>query len=122
MPPSTRPSSATAPPSPQQPARAKILTTLDLGGDIPALQGKELRLQLTTYEPGAVGTPHSHEGKVEVVYQLSGSVTEHHQDGRDQVYRPGDVFAANKDTFHHLENSGAVPAQLIVAMIVDKEK
>jgi quercetin dioxygenase-like cupin family protein len=122
MPPVTQAAETVEPPSPQQPAHAKILTTLDLGRDIPALQGKELRLQLTTYEPGAVGTPHSHEGKVEVVYQLSGSVIEHHQDGRDQVYRPGDVFSANKDTFHHLENSGAVPAQLIVAMIVDKAK
>ena len=104
----------------RQPASVKVLTALGLGHDLPALDGKELRLQLTTYAPGAVGTPHSHAGKVEVVYILSGSIIEHHRDGRDLAYNSGDVFSANKDTFHHLENPGSVPAQLIVAMIVDK--
>ncbi|HEX2216259.1 MAG TPA: cupin domain-containing protein [Xanthobacteraceae bacterium] len=97
-----------------------VLTKLGLGRDIPQLEGKELRLQLTTYAPGAVGTPHSHEGKIEVVYLLSGSIIEHHQGGADKVYQPGDAFFANRDTFHHLENKGSVPAQLLVAMIVDK--
>lgn len=104
----------------RQPASVQVLTALALGRDIPVLEGKELRLQLTTYAAGAVGTPHSHEGKVEVVYVLSGAIIEHHSGGRHVTYDAGDVFAANKDTFHHLENAGSVPAQLIVAMIVDK--
>jgi quercetin dioxygenase-like cupin family protein len=103
-----------------QPSRAKILTALDLGPDIGAMQGKELRLQLTTYEPGGIGTPHSHKDRVEVVYVLSGSIVEHHRNGPDRIYRAGDVFSANKDTFHHIENTGVDPAQLIVAIIVDK--
>jgi quercetin dioxygenase-like cupin family protein len=103
----------------RQPASVKVLTALGLGSDMPAIEGKELRLQLTTYAPGAVGTPHSHAGKVEVVYVQSGAIIEHHGDGRDVTYNSGDVFSANKDTFHHLENAGAVPAELLVAMIVD---
>jgi quercetin dioxygenase-like cupin family protein len=106
----------------KQPASVRILATLDLGADMPALAGKELRLQLTTYAPGACGTPHSHEGKVESVYTLSGSIIEHHADGRDVTYRAGDAFTANKDTMHHLENVGAVPAQLLVSMICDKPR
>lgn len=107
-------------PEQKQPASVNVLTRLDLARDLEALQGKELRLQLTTYAPGAVGTLHSHEGKVEVVYALSGTILEHHRDGRCLTYRAGDSFAANRDTFHYLENRGDVPAQLLVAMIVDR--
>jgi len=114
------PSNANSAPEQKQPASVNILTRLDLAHDIAALQGKELRLQLTTYAPGAVGTLHSHEGKVEVVYALSGTILEHHRDGRCLTYRAGDSFAANRDTFHYLENPGEVLAQLLVAMIVDR--
>lgn len=103
-----------------QPATVEILGRLDLGADIPALAGKELKLQFTTYAPGAVGTPHSHAGKVEVVHVLSGAVIEHHRDGRRIAYAAGDTFTANKDTVHHLENRGDVPACLMVAMITDQ--
>jgi quercetin dioxygenase-like cupin family protein len=106
----------------KQPAKVDILAALDLGHDIAALAGKELRLQLTTYAPGATGTPHSHEGKVEVVYALAGAITEHHRDGRVVTYRPGEAFTANKETFHHMANHGDVPAQMVVAMIVDKPR
>ena len=117
---STAPSSPETAPEQKQPASVTILTRLPLGADMPAIEGKELRLQLTTYAPGAVGTLHSHEGKVEVVHALSGTIIEHHRDGRSIVYKGGDSFSANKDTFHYLENRGTEPARLLVAMIVDK--
>ena len=100
-----------------QPAKVEMLTRLDLSRDFPALAGKELRLQCTTYAPGAVGTPHSHDGKVEVVYVLSGAIVEHHRDGRRIAWATGDSFPANRDTVHHLENRGSEPACLLVAMI-----
>jgi quercetin dioxygenase-like cupin family protein len=108
------------PAPPRQPARVSILTALDLGPDIAAMEGKELRLQLTTYAPGAKGTPHSHAGKVEVVYVMSGAIVEHCRDGTEKLHRPGDAFTANKDTFHYFETQGTEPAQLLVAMITDK--
>ena len=107
---------------PRQGAQVEILTRLDLGADIPALAGKELRLQLTTYMPGAKNQPHSHEGKPETVYAVAGEITEYHRDGRVMTHGPGDTFTANKDTFHHMANNGDVPAQMIVAMIVDKPR
>ena len=97
----------------------RILARIALGRDIHELAGKELRLQLTTYNPGARNKPHTHEGKVEVVYALAGNVTEHHADGRVEAYRPGDAFTANRDTHHHMQNDGSEPVQLVVAMIVD---
>ncbi len=103
-----------------QPASVELLTRLDLARDFEALDGKELRLQLTTYAPGATGTPHSHDGKVEVVYVLSGAIVEHHRDGRRVAYAAGDSFPANRDTVHHLQNTGAEPARLLVAMITDR--
>ncbi len=104
----------------KQPADVKVLTRLDLVHDMAAMAGKELKLQRTVYAPGACGTPHSHEGKVEVVLTVSGSIVEHHRDGRTITYNAGDAFTANKDTFHHLENRGSAPAELLVAMIADK--
>lgn len=104
-----------------QPATVAPLARLDLARDFPALDGRELRLQLTTYAPGAVGTPHSHEGRVEVVYVMSGAIVEYHRDGRRVEYATGDAFAANCDTMHHLENSGSEPACLVVAMITDAD-
>jgi quercetin dioxygenase-like cupin family protein len=100
-----------------QPAQVELLTRLDLSRDFAALAGEELRLQCTTYAPGAVGTPHSHDGKVEVVYVLSGAIVEHHRDGRRIAWAAGDSFPANRDTVHHLENCGSEPARLLVAMI-----
>jgi quercetin dioxygenase-like cupin family protein len=104
----------------RQPASVEVLTRLALGEDLLGLDAKESRLQLTTYAPGAIGTPHSHAGKVEVVYVLSGAIVEHHGDGRRIAYAAGDSFTANKDTLHHLENDGSEPARLLVAMITDK--
>lgn len=104
----------------RQPADVEVLTRLDLAGDLPTLAGKELKLQFTTYAPGAVGTPHSHAGKVEVVHVLSGSIIEHHADGRSILYGSGQSFSANRDTIHHLENRGIEPARLMVATIADK--
>jgi quercetin dioxygenase-like cupin family protein len=107
---------------PRQGPHVEILARLDLGSEIPALAGKELRLQVTTYMPGTANQPHSHADKPETVVAIAGEVTEYHRDGRVVVYRPGDTFTADKDTFHHMGNTGGVPGQLIVAMICDKPR
>ena len=118
----TTPPADHAPDDAPQPATVASLTRLDLARDFPALDGRELRLQLTTYAPGAIGTPHSHDGRVEVVFVMSGAIIEHHGDGRRVEYMTGDAFAANCDTMHHLENAGSEPACLVVAMIADADR
>jgi quercetin dioxygenase-like cupin family protein len=99
---------------------SKPLVTIDLASEIDSVQGRILRMQQTTYEPGASNTPHSHKDRPEVVYVLSGKIIDH-QGNAAKEYGPGESFTAGKDTTHWMENKGAVPAVLIVSTIAKKE-
>ncbi len=99
---------------------AKPLLNLDLAPEIDSVQGRSLRMQLTTYEPGSSNKPHSHKDRPEVVYILSGTVIEHRGDvGKE--YGPGDSFTADRNTTHWMENKGTVPAVMLVTGIAKKE-
>jgi quercetin dioxygenase-like cupin family protein len=99
---------------------SKPLVTIDLASEIDSVQGRILRMQQTTYEPGASNTAHSHKDRPEVVYVLSGKIIDH-QGNVAKEYGPGDSFTAGKDTTHWMENTGTVPAVLIVSTIAKKE-
>jgi quercetin dioxygenase-like cupin family protein len=99
---------------------AKPLTSLDLAAEIDSVQGHALRMQLTTYAPGASNKPHSHKDRPEVVYILSGTVIEHRGDVAKE-YGPGDSFTADRNTTHWMENKGTVPAVMVVTGISKKE-
>ena len=106
-------------PQPNGPV-AKPLLNLDLAPEIDTMQGRVLRMQLTTYAPGASNKPHSHKDRPEVVYILSGTVIEHRGDVAKE-YGPGDSLTADHDTTHWMENKGAVPAVMLVTGIAKKE-
>jgi quercetin dioxygenase-like cupin family protein len=57
-------------PEPKGPV-AKPLLNLDLAPEIDSVHDRVMRMQLTTYEPGASNKPHSHKDRPEVVYILS---------------------------------------------------
>ena len=76
---------------------SKPLTTVDLASEIDSVEGRVLRMQMTTYEPGASNTPHSHKDRPEVVYILSGKIIDHRGDMAKE-YGPGESFTAGKDT------------------------
>jgi quercetin dioxygenase-like cupin family protein len=99
---------------------AKPLLNLDLAPEIDSVQGRVMRMQLTTYEPGASNKPHSHKDRPEVVYMLSGKVIEHRGDVAKE-YGPGDTFTADRNTTHWMENKGTVPAVMLVTGIAKKE-
>src|SRR5437868_13303980 len=99
---------------------SKPLVTVDLASEIDSVQGRILRMQQTTYEPGASNTAHSHKDRPEVVYVLSGKVIEHRGDVAKE-YGPGDTFSADKNTTHWMENKGTVPAVMLVTGIARKE-
>jgi len=99
---------------------AKALLNLDLAGEIDTVQGRVLRMQLTTYAPGASNQAHSHKDRPEVVYILSGKVIEHRGDVAKE-YGPGYTFTADKNTTHWMENKGAVPAVMLVTGIAKKK-
>jgi quercetin dioxygenase-like cupin family protein len=99
---------------------AKPLLNLDLAPEMDSVAGRALRMQLTTYEPGASNKPHSHKDRPEVVYILSGKVIEHRGDVAKE-YGPGDTFTADHTTTHWMENKGTVPAVMLVTGIAKKE-
>jgi quercetin dioxygenase-like cupin family protein len=106
-------------PEPKGPV-AKPLLNLDLAPELDTVKDRVLRMQLTTYEPGAGNKPHSHKDRPEVVYILSGKVIEHRGDVAKE-YGPGDTFTADKNTTHWMENKGTVPAVMLVTGIAKKE-
>ena len=106
-------------PEPKGPV-AKPLLNLDLAPELDTVQGRVMRMQLTTYEPGAANKAHSHKDRPEVVYILSGKIIEHRGDIAKE-YGPGDTFTADRNTTHWMENKGAVPAVMLVTGIAKKE-
>jgi quercetin dioxygenase-like cupin family protein len=106
-------------PEPKGPV-AKPLLNLDLAPEMDSVAGRALRMQLTTYEPGASNKAHSHKDRPEVVYILSGKVIEHRGDVAKE-YGPGDTFTADHTTTHWMENKGTVPAVMLVTGIAKKE-
>jgi quercetin dioxygenase-like cupin family protein len=99
---------------------AKPLLNLDLAPEMDSVQGRVMRMQLTTYEPGASNKAHSHKDRPEVVYILSGKIIEHRGDVAKE-YGPGDTFTADRNTTHWMENKGAVAAVMLVTGIAKKE-
>ena len=106
-------------PEPKGPV-AKPLLNLDLAPEMDSVQDRVMRMQLTTYEPGASNKPHSHKDRPEVVYILSGRIIEHRGDVTKE-YGPGDTFTADHSTNHWMENKGTVPAVMLVTGIAKKE-
>src|SRR6266567_7350531 len=99
---------------------SKPLTTVDLASEIDGVAGRVLRMQMTTYEPGASNTEHSHKDRPEVVYILSGKIIDH-RGSVAKEYGPGDTFTADRNTVHWMENKGTVPAVMLVTGIANRE-
>lgn len=97
------------------------LTALDLGPEIDAMAGYQLRMRLVTMEPGAVfGPVHDHEGRPGVVYVLQGTITDH-RDGIATEYGPGLGWPEDHSTVHWLTNRGSVPAVEVSIDVVRQE-
>jgi quercetin dioxygenase-like cupin family protein len=86
------------------------LATLDLGPEIPGMGGRQLRMRMVTFEPGAVFGPiHDHKDRPGLVYILQGTITDH-RDGVATAYGPGVGWPEDRNTLHWLENQGSTPA------------
>ena len=98
---------------------AKPLIGLELAPEMESVQGRSLCMQLTTYEPGASNTEHSHKDRPEVVYVFLGKIIDHRGDVAKE-YGPGDTFTADRNTMHWMENKGTVPAVMLVTGIANR--
>jgi len=97
---------------------AELLATVDLGPEIEGMAGRELRMRVFTFEPGAVFGPiHDHKDRPGIVYILQGTITDH-RDGVATNYGPGVGWPEDRNTMHWLENRGTVPAVEVSVDIV----
>ena len=98
-----------------------VLATVDLAPEIEGMEGRQLRMRMFTFEPGAVFGPiHDHVGRPGTVYVLQGTVTDH-RDGVATDYGPGVGWPEDRNTSHWLENRGTVQAVEISVDIVRRE-
>jgi quercetin dioxygenase-like cupin family protein len=97
---------------------AELLATVDLGPEIDGMAGRQLRMRMFTFDPGAVFGPiHDHKGRPGIVYVLQGTITDH-REGAATDYGPGVGWPEDSNTRHWLENRGTVPAVEISVDIV----
>jgi quercetin dioxygenase-like cupin family protein len=100
---------------------SELLATVDLGPEIEGMAGRELRLRIFTFAPGAVfGPMHDHKDRPGIVYVLQGTITDH-RDGVATDYGPGVGWPEDRNTRHWLENRGTVPAVEISVDIVQSQ-
>lgn len=95
----------------------RVLASIPLAQEIDTVQNRDLRLSRALVAPGGHIGLHSHRGDPTIVYMLSGVLTNHHDDGTTEQFRPGDVFAEFGPRAHWVENQGADPVTFIVANI-----
>jgi quercetin dioxygenase-like cupin family protein len=99
----------------------ELLATVDLGPEIPGMDGRQLRMRIATIEPGGVfGPVHDHKDRPGLVYVLQGTITDH-RDGIATEYGPGVGWPEDRNTNHWLENRGTVPVVEISVDIVRHE-
>jgi quercetin dioxygenase-like cupin family protein len=97
---------------------SELLSTLDLGPEIDGMTGRQLRMRLFTFEPGAVfGPTHDHKDRPGIVYILKGTITDH-RDGVATDYGPGVGWPEDRNTMHWLENRGTAAAMEISVDVV----
>lgn len=96
----------------------KVLNTIDLGPEIEGMSGRQLRMRLITFAPGAVFGPiHDHKDRPGTVYILQGTITDH-RNGVATDYGPGVGWPEDRNSLHWLENKGTIPAIEISVDIV----
>lgn len=100
---------------------SELLATVDLGYEIPDMQGRQLRMRMVTIQPGGVfGPVHDHVGRPGVVYVLQGVITDH-RDGIATAYGPGVGWPEDRNTVHWLENAGTEVAVEISVDVVRRQ-
>jgi len=105
------------PPSQKKGQTIKVLASLELGAQIPELQGRYLRARMFTYQPGGNGLLHNHETLPVILYILSGTLTTCSPDGRCVEIHEGHAQAEGKDVVHWAENRGTKPVSYLAVEI-----
>jgi len=108
---------AQAPAKPRNTLPPEVLQTIDLGKELPNMEGRTLRMRKVTLLPGGAIPLHSHTDRPAIVYVLEGNVREHYPaDKTPIVYGAGDARTEQAGVDHWIENIGDVP---VVGVVVD---
>ena len=83
----------------------KRLAAIDLPAEISDFTDHVLRLSHTTIRPGGYLAAHAHVARPEIIYMLSGVLTETRAD-RAVDYQAGDTLVMSNGVTHTLENRG----------------
>ena len=93
-----------------------LLASVDLAKAI-GVSDRELRLSRVTVAPhGHIGL-HSHEDDPTVVYVITGTLTNHHDDAMTSEVHAGEAFAESGSKSHWVENAGSAPATFVFASV-----
>ena len=93
------------------------LHSINLGPEIKAMEGWQLRMRLITVAPGGVLGLHDHKDRPAIDYVTQGALTDHRgADAKD--YGPGTTIFETTDTVHWVENRGTTPAIAVSADIL----
>ena len=105
------------PPTKVEGFKTKTLASLQLGPEIPELQGRYLRARVNTYEPSGHGAVHSHKERPSILYILRGTLTSCSPDGKCEELHEGQLNASGKDVNHWSENRGTTPVTFLIVAI-----
>ena len=104
-------------PHDDQSVEQTLLATIDLGQAVDHPDSRELRLSRVTIAPnGHIGL-HSHKDDPTVVYLISGSLTNYHDDGTTEEVHAGQAFAEFGPRLHWVENRTSAPATFVFTSV-----
>ncbi len=98
-----------APPTKGKGTKAKTVVSLELGSQIPELQGRYLRGRVCTFEPGGYAAVHNHKERPGFVYVLQGTFRDCTSDGKCVEIHEGQSVTESKDVVHWPENRETKP-------------
>ena len=107
----------TALPAPAHGPTGERLGVIDLAKAFPQMAGYELRLSRLIVAPGAGLTLHSHKAMPEIVYIVSGHLTEQRNGAAPVVYGPGSTLINDETVTHMVLNQTKEPVIYIGAHV-----
>lgn len=109
-------------PPPRAPTSHKGFKTLtkqvvELGPEIPGMEGRQLRLRLLTIEPGGHLKVHSHKNRPAAFYVIQGTTTVTYGDGTVKRFPVGSMGYADRNTIHCHQDNEEEPVVFVAADI-----
>ncbi len=97
----------------------KVIGSIDLAHEAPALKSHKFRLRRLVVQPGGEVAWHSHADRPAIIYIVSGTILEYSSTCRVPiVHRAGDVATETHVTSHWWKNRSSKPAVLLSADIL----